>query len=90
MLGRSDGVAERGIHHNDAARRRSRDIDVVDADAGPADNFQAFGLFQQLGGNFSRGPNRQTIEAVDYFGELVFVLAKAGLEIDINAAILKI
>ena len=40
MLRRGDRIAERRVHHDDAARGRRRDIDIIDADAGAADHFQ--------------------------------------------------
>ena len=89
MLGRGDRIAERRVHHDDAARGRRRNVDIVDADAGAADHFQAFGLLQHLGRDLGRGADRKTVEAVDGLGELVLVLAEIGLEIDLDAAILE-
>ena len=89
VLGRGDRIAERRVHHDDAARGRRRNIDIVDADAGAADHLQAFGLFQHLRRDLGGGADRQAVEAVDRRGELVLVLAEIGLEIDLDAAILE-
>ena len=48
VLGGGDRIAEWRVHHDDAARRRGRNIDIVDADAGAADHFQVLGLLQQF------------------------------------------
>ena len=40
MLSSSDRIAKRRIHHDDTARTCSRNIDIVDTDAGTANNFQ--------------------------------------------------
>ncbi len=89
MFGRGDRIAERRVHHDDAARGRRRNVDIVDADAGAADHFQAFGLLQDFRRDLGRGADRQPVEAVDGVGKLVLVLAEIGLEIDVEAAILE-
>ena len=38
VLGGGDRVAERRVHHHDARGGGGRDVDVVDADAGAADD----------------------------------------------------
>ena len=89
VLGGGDRIAERRVHHDDAARRGRRDVDVVDADAGAADDLQAFRLFQHLRGDLGRGADCEPVEAVDRLGKLVLVLAEIGLEVDLDAAILE-
>ena len=84
-----DRIAEWRIHHNDAARGRGCDVDVVDADAGPADHLQALGVLQQLARDLGRGAYCQPVEAVDGRGQLVLVLAEIRLELDVEAAILE-
>ena len=44
---------------------------------------------KNFGRNLGGGADRQPVEAVDRFGELVLVLAERGLEIDLDAAILE-
>src|SRR5581483_7953582 len=51
--------------------------------------FQAFGLFEDLRRDLGRGADREPVEAIDGIGEFLFVLAKTGLEIDLDAAILE-
>ena len=43
VFGRRDGIAARRIHHHDAPARRCRRIDVIQARAGPPDDFQLLG-----------------------------------------------
>ena len=40
MLGGGDGIAEGRVHDDDAARGGGRDVDIVDADAGAADDLE--------------------------------------------------
>ena len=40
MLGGGDRIAERRVHDDDAARRGGGDVDIVDADAGAADDLE--------------------------------------------------
>jgi hypothetical protein len=89
VFGGGDRVAERRVHHDDAARGRRRDIDIVDADAGAADDLQVLGLFQDLRRHFGGGADGKAVVIADQFGKFVFVLAEGGLEIDLNTAILE-
>ena len=66
VLGRRDRIAERRVHHDDARRRRGGDVDVVDADAGAADDAQPAvrggdHLRRHLGG----GADGQAVELAD-------------------------
>ena len=74
-------------HHHDAALGSRRDVDIVDADAGAADDLEvgrsSNQLFRRLGG----GTDGETIIIADDFGELFLVLAELRLEIHFNAAI---
>ncbi|MCY1306906.1 hypothetical protein D9M70_567920 [compost metagenome] len=87
VFGGRDRVAEGRVHHDDTAARRSRDIDIVDADAGAADDLEigrsCNQLFRRLGG---RADGKAVIVADD-LGELVLVLAELRLEIDFDAAV---
>src|SRR5690606_3706241 len=89
VFGGRERVAERRVHDDDAATRSGRDIDIVNADAGTADNLEigrrSDQLFRRLGG----GADGETVVIADDFGELFLVLAELRLEIDIDAAIAK-
>ena len=89
VLGGGDRIAERRVHHDDALGRRRRDIDIVDADAGAADDLQVLGLLQNFRRHLGGGADREAVIVADDGGELVLVLAEIGLEIDLDAAILE-
>ena len=87
MFGRGDRVAERRVHDDNTAARGGRDIDIVDADTGAADDLEvgrgSDQLFRRLGG----GANGKAIIIADNRGKLFLVFAELRLEIDIDAAI---
>lgn len=87
VFGRGDRVAERRVHDDDTALGSGRDIDIVDADAGAADDLEVGRggdqLFRCLGG----GADSEAVVVADDFGKLVLVLAELRLEIDFDAAI---
>ena len=85
VLGRRDRIAEGRVHHDDAARGRGGNVDIVDADAGASDDPKTRGLRQYVGGHPCRGANRQTIVIANDGGELFLVLAERRLKIDIDA-----
>ena len=89
MLGGGDRIAEGRVHDDDAAARGGRDIDIVDADAGAADDLEVGRrrdqLFRRLGG----GADGEAVIVADDLGELFLVLAELRLEVDIDAAIAK-
>ena len=89
VFGGGDGIAERRVHHDDAARGRRRNVDIVDADAGAADHLQVLGLFQDLRRHFGGGADGEAVVVADQLGEFLLVLAEGGLEIDLDAAILE-
>jgi hypothetical protein len=80
-----DGIAERRVHDNDAARGGGRNVDIVDADAGAPDHFEVLCLLQQLGRYFRGRTNCQALVIADYLGKLVLV--DAGLHVDRDAVI---
>ena len=86
VLRRRDRVAERRVHHDHALRRRRGEIDIVDADAGPADHLEAGRALQHLGGDLRRRADRKPVEAADDLGETLPILAKFGPKIDLDAA----
>ena len=87
MFSRRDGIAEGRVHHDDAALGGSRNVDIVDADAGAADDLEigrsGDQLFRRLGG----GTDGEAIIVADDLGELFLVLAELRLEVHFNAAI---
>ena len=87
MLGGGDRIAEGRVHHDDAARRRGGNVDVVDADAGAADDLQLRRALEQLGGDLGRGADRQAVIVADDLGELVLV--EPGLDVDLDPALLE-
>ena len=89
MLCRGDRVTEGGIHHDDALGCRCRNINVINANAGAADHLEAWRAFQQFCGGFGGRTDGEAIIIADDGGELVLVLAEAGIKGHIDAAILK-
>src|SRR6185295_14667877 len=87
MLGGGDGVAERGVHDDDAARRGGRDVDIVDADAGAADHFQVLRLGDELGRDLGRRADGKPVIGGDARGECILVLAEIGLVGDLDAPV---
>ena len=89
MFGRRDRIAERRVHHDDAFARGRRDIDIVDADAGTADDLQPVGGPDQLLRHLGRGADRQAVIIGDRRKQRLLVLAELGQVVDRHAAILK-
>ncbi len=89
VLGGGDGIAERRVHDDDAARGRRRYVDIIDADAGTADDFQALGIFQDFRRHLGGRTDGEAVVIADRGGEFFLVLAEIGLEIDFDAAILE-
>ena len=69
VLGRRDDVALRGVDDHHAAPRRCSDIDVVEADAGPADHQQGVGVLQHLGRDLSGRADDQRLCTSDVVGQ---------------------
>ena len=84
MLGGGDRVAERRVHHDHAAGRGGWNIDVVDADAGAANDLQFLRALEQLRGDLGRGANGEPVIVADDLGE--FFLVESRLDVDLNAA----
>ena len=87
VFGGRDRVAEGRVHDNDTTARGGGDIDIVDADAGAADDLEIGRRRNQFLGRLGGGADGETIVIADDFGELVLVLAELRLEIDFDAAI---
>ena len=64
-------------------------VDIVDADAGAADHFQLLGVVEDFGRHLGGRADGEAVVIADDGGELVLVLAEAGLEIDLDAAVLE-
>ncbi len=89
VLGGGDRVAEGRVHDDDAAARGGRDIHIVDADAGAADDLEVGRRRDQLLGRLGGGADGKAVIVADDLGELFLVLAELRLEIDFDAAIAK-
>src|SRR3954466_3526889 len=84
MFGRGDGVAVRRVHHHDAARGGGTDIDVVDADAGAADDLQVGGGVEQLPRHLGGGADREPVIWPDDGAQVG--RRQAGLEVHLDPA----
>ena len=89
VLGRRDRIAERRVHHDDAAARRGGNVDIVDADAGAADHFEIGRGSDQLLGDLRRRADGEAVIAADDFEQCFLVLAEIGQIVDLDAAILE-
>ena len=87
MLGGGDRIAERRVHHDHAASGGGRNVDVVDADAGAADDFQFRRPLEQLGRHFGGGADGEPIIVANDFGELFLI--ESRFDVDLNAALLE-
>src|ERR1700722_17186804 len=87
MLGRGDRIAERGVHHDHAASGRSWNIDIVDADARAAHDFQLHRAFEQLGCDLGVGANGEPVIVANDLGELL--LFETRFDVDLDAALLE-
>jgi len=85
VLGGGDRVAERGVHDDDTLGRSSRNIDIVDADPGTADDLEVGRRVEDRLGHLGRGTDGKAIILADDPGELFGRLA--GDDIDFAAAL---
>ena len=85
VLGRGDGIAVGRVHHDDALGGRGREIDIVDPDAGAADDLEVLGAIEQLGGNLGGRADGKPVELADHFRELILV--ESGLDRRLDAAV---
>ena len=60
-LGGRDGVARRGVHHDDATFGGGFDVDVVDAHAGTADADEAMGGGEDFAGDLRLGADQDGV-----------------------------
>jgi hypothetical protein len=87
VLGRGDGVAERRVHHDDAAGRGRRQVDIVDADAGPADDLEPAGPLDDLGRDLAERAHGEAVIAGDRLGQRRLVGAELGPVVGLDAAV---
>ncbi len=72
VFGDTDGIAAGRVHHDDTAARGGLDIDVVDADAGAADDAKLPGAVEQLGRDARGGADQHGVGVGDGFGDRRF------------------
>jgi hypothetical protein len=87
MFGGGDAVAEGRVHHDDALLRRRRDVDVIDADPGAADDLQVGRGGEDVGGDFGGRTDGEAVIIADHRDQLV--LGLAGDLVDLDAALLE-
>ena len=87
MFSGGDHVAERRVHHDHALLRGGDLVDVIRADACARDDLEVGGGAQDFLGHFGGRADRKAVVLADHFGELVFVLAKVGVEINLDTGI---
>ncbi len=81
MFTGGDGVAAGGVHDHDALLAGGLAVDIVDAGAGAADNFEVVGGLNQVGVCLGgRSDNQSVILFDDGFD---FICAEAGFNVDI-------
>ena len=78
-----------GVHHDDAALGGFFDIDIVNANTGPANHFEIVGSSNHLFGCLGCRPDRQTVILPDHFEQFLLVLAKIGHVVDLHALVLE-
>ena len=83
VFGRRDRIAERRVHDDDAACRGSRNIDVVDANPGPADDLEAPRRSQDISRHLGGGAHDEAVVFGDAGDELVG--AEPGLLVRLDA-----
>ena len=87
MLGGCDHVAKRRVHHDHTFLRGSVFVDVVGTDPGASDHFELMRVFQNGRGNSGRGTDGEAIVLANHGGQGVFVFAKLGAEIHLDATV---
>ena len=69
LLGRRDDGRLGRVRNDDPVPRRGFDVDVVDADPGPADHLEARRQLDQIRGQLRRGANHDRVVAADDLGD---------------------
>jgi hypothetical protein len=80
VLGGRDDVGLRRVGDDDAALGGRLDVDVVDADPGPADHAQVVGAADQLGGQLRRRADQDPVVAADALRELLVAPVDADVD----------
>ena len=70
VLGGREDVRLRGVDHHHAAVGGGLDVDVVEADAGPADDDEVGAGGEHLGGDVGGGADDQGVGALDRLEQL--------------------
>ena len=83
VLGGGDGVRFGGVGDDDAAARRGRDVDVVDAGAGAADHLEVGGALDQLGGHLGRRADQDRVVGADRLGQLLVRHLEPEVDIEV-------
>ena len=87
VLGGGDRIAERRVHHDHAGGGGGRNIDIVDADAGAADDLQVLRGLDDIGGDLGRRADGDAVILIDDLEQ--FFLAQSGLHVGFDAALLE-
>ena len=85
MLRRSDSVAKRRVHDDNALRRRRVKVDVVDADPGAADDLHIRRLLQDVGRDLGRRAHDQAVVFADTSDQLVG--RHHGLDVNLDTTV---
>src|SRR6185437_697135 len=80
-----DDVGLRRVGDDDPAPGRGGHVDVVDADAGPADHLQPVGLVDQLRGHLRRRADHDAVVVGDPLAELGVVPVDADIDLEVLA-----
>ena len=80
-----DRIAEGRVHHHHATRRGSRNIDIVDPDAGPANDLEIGCRRQNILSHLGGGTDSEAVIIADDGRE--FLWREARLHIDLDAAL---
>ena len=74
------------VHHHHAAARGRLDVDVVEADAGPADDDELVGRFEHLGGDLRRAADDQRRRAAHRVEERLGCEPETDVDLESGAA----
>src|SRR5437773_12491430 len=85
MLSRGNSISTWRIQNNNSAPSSGLNIDIVHANAGPADNAEARAGLQNIRRNFGLAADNQRVELRDEIDKVA--LAQAGFDRDLQRAI---